>query len=314
MDDPRIDTRIRDLVAASDPLVGFYGPDSETWRIFRERAIFGGGPRALLLQLAHPAVAQGVVDHSAYREDTLGRARRTFEVMYTLTFGTCDEALAAASRMRRRHVPVRGVLPGGQGHYDARDPALLLWVMTTLIEGAYWVYDLLIEPLSEARRAASYLEIRRIFPLVGLDPDDAPETYAALRTYLETMMSGGALSVTPAGRETFERLIEGDPSTLVTTVFDLKPAWLRGLFDSRPVRATSQQVMRAWASAMLSPALRAGFGLTWGRRDRAVWAATSGLMRQTVKAMPPTLRYMPQYHAALARLSAASETSQMVPR
>ena len=36
---------------------GLYGPDSEAWRLNREAMLLlGAGPRALLLQLAHPAV------------------------------------------------------------------------------------------------------------------------------------------------------------------------------------------------------------------------------------------------------------------
>ncbi|MEM9822996.1 MAG: hypothetical protein AAF985_18090, partial [Bacteroidota bacterium] len=39
---------------------GFFGPDSVTWRIYREPSLLLGGVSALLLQIAHPAVAEGV--------------------------------------------------------------------------------------------------------------------------------------------------------------------------------------------------------------------------------------------------------------
>ena len=53
----------------SGPRYG-YGPASEAWRLNREAMLLlGAGPRALLLQLAHPAVAAGVAEHSDFRTD-----------------------------------------------------------------------------------------------------------------------------------------------------------------------------------------------------------------------------------------------------
>ena len=54
----------------------------------------------MLLQVAHPKIAQGVADHSRYREDPLGRGIRTFTAVYSIVFGTRDEAIAAAQRVR----------------------------------------------------------------------------------------------------------------------------------------------------------------------------------------------------------------------
>ena len=50
--------------------IGMFGPGSEAWQLDREAMlILGVGPRALLLQLADPAVAAGVDEHSDFRED-----------------------------------------------------------------------------------------------------------------------------------------------------------------------------------------------------------------------------------------------------
>jgi uncharacterized protein (DUF2236 family) len=49
---------------------GMFGPGSEAWRLDREAMLLlGAGPRALLMQLAHPAVAAGVAEHSDFRAD-----------------------------------------------------------------------------------------------------------------------------------------------------------------------------------------------------------------------------------------------------
>src|ERR1700758_1048891 len=86
-----------------DPRLGFFGPDSITWRVNREAAIFLGAGRALLLQLAHPWVAAAIADQSNVFVDPLGRFHRTFNVAFTLVFGTLAQALAVARRLHLRH-------------------------------------------------------------------------------------------------------------------------------------------------------------------------------------------------------------------
>ena len=59
-------------------------------------------PRALLLQLAHPWVAAAIAQHSRALADPIGRFHRTFNITFTLVFGTLDEALRAARHLRRQ--------------------------------------------------------------------------------------------------------------------------------------------------------------------------------------------------------------------
>ena len=49
-----------DPVITPDPVLGFYGPGSQMWRVNREAVLLGAGPAALLLQVAHPLIAEGV--------------------------------------------------------------------------------------------------------------------------------------------------------------------------------------------------------------------------------------------------------------
>ena len=62
--------------------------------------MLAGWGRAILLQLAHPLVAQGVADHSGFAADRRGRVRRlqrTLRAMLALTFGTAEEVAEAAA-------------------------------------------------------------------------------------------------------------------------------------------------------------------------------------------------------------------------
>src|SRR2546428_3358008 len=118
-------------------------PAPMTWRLHREVVLLDGWGRAILLQLAHPLVAQGVADHSGFATQRRGhvkRLKRTLRAMLALTFGTPEEAEKAAAGINRIHDRVHGRLAQAAGAfapgtpYSAHDPALLAWVHVTLID------------------------------------------------------------------------------------------------------------------------------------------------------------------------------------
>jgi uncharacterized protein (DUF2236 family) len=86
-----------------------------------------GGVSALLLQALHPLAMAGVAEHSGYREDPLGRLRRTAAFVGTTTFGTVAEAEGAIAQVQRVHRRVRGTAPDGRP-YSADDPELVTFI------------------------------------------------------------------------------------------------------------------------------------------------------------------------------------------
>src|SRR5438094_10377606 len=109
-------------------------------RLNREMFLLLGGTAALLMQVAHPLVAAGVEGHSDFRRDPIGRLRRTLNTTLAVVFAEPGHARAALRRIDRRHGSVRGSTTGGQP-YDARDPALLLWVQATLVLTSLRLYE-----------------------------------------------------------------------------------------------------------------------------------------------------------------------------
>ncbi len=85
------------------------------------------GVSALLLQTLHPLAMAGVAEHSGYREDPLGRLRRTATFVGTTTFGTIAEAEAAIAQVHRVHRRVKGTAPDGRP-YSAADPELVTFI------------------------------------------------------------------------------------------------------------------------------------------------------------------------------------------
>jgi len=111
---------------AGDP--GLFGPDTITWRIHADfPGMLAGGLCALMLQALHPRVVAGVWDHSDFRDDLIGRLRRTTAFVAGTSFAGTAEAQRLVARVRTIHGRVRGETADGQP-YSADDPDLLAWV------------------------------------------------------------------------------------------------------------------------------------------------------------------------------------------
>jgi uncharacterized protein (DUF2236 family) len=109
---------------------GWFGPDSMTWRVHAELpSMLAGGLCALMLQLLHPRALAGVYDHSNFREDLVGRLRRTTAFVAGTTYAPTAEVEKLVARVRRIHASVRGSVDGVA--YAADDPELLTWVHVT---------------------------------------------------------------------------------------------------------------------------------------------------------------------------------------
>src|ERR671918_2013528 len=99
----------RDTGVANERDLGLFGPHSVSWRVHRETTVLFGGARALLMHGAHPLVIAGARETGFYERNPWKRLERTLFLTYSLTFGTREEALAAAERINEVHRRVRGV-------------------------------------------------------------------------------------------------------------------------------------------------------------------------------------------------------------
>lgn len=253
-----------------------------TWRVNCEVAVHLGGMRALLMQIAHPKVAQGVADHSDFRGNPLGRLRRTFDSVHAMVFGTRDEALHAAIRLRRVHESVQGELAtpvnGLTRQYRANDPDLLLWVFATLIDSAILSYETFVRPLTTAEKQQLYGESKVFARLSGVQPDALPADLDAFTEYVCGMIDHGPLVITPIAAQIAETLLKGPPP----------------LYPFQP----SNYVL---AAGMLPEQLRERLGIRWNPPVQAAWAIGRRVVRRVVPRMPDALRYVPSSRRALRR-------------
>jgi len=273
-----------------DPVLGFYGPGSRMWRINREAVLLGAGPTALLLQLAHPLVAEGVAAHSDFEADPAGRLRRTLRTTLAMVFGDGPAAEAAVRRLNGVHATVRGEVADPEARlvaerYRALDPALLLWVQATLIWTSVQAYERWVGPLSPEDREAFWGEARQVGARLGIPLDQSPTDWTAFEAYMDRMLGPtGPIRVTVVGRR-LGRLVVHSPVPFL-------PAPLAAL-------------MTLPAVALLPAPIRAGYGLPWGAGHARLARGLDRTIRLWVSLMPRAWRAMPQARAADARAAAA---------
>lgn len=110
---------------------GFYGPESDVWKVHGSLATLVGGVRALLMQAAYPAALAGVSQHSAYDTDPLGRLERTTRWLTITSFGSTQAIEKEARRVNALHSHVQGSYQDStsqERHYRASHERHLLWV------------------------------------------------------------------------------------------------------------------------------------------------------------------------------------------
>src|SRR5579884_3375739 len=157
------------------------------WRLHREVVAVLGWGAAILLQLAHPLVALGAVEHSQFRARPDGawrRFRHTAAAMQAFALGSPDEAARAARVVNALHARVEGVVrepaacfPAGTP-YAARDAGLLLWVHATVLLATVRAYELFVGPLTPVERDRYCAQAWRWGRLLGIPATDLPRDWA----------------------------------------------------------------------------------------------------------------------------------------
>jgi uncharacterized protein (DUF2236 family) len=270
-----------------DPRAGIHGPDSASWRIERETILLAGGGRAALLQLAHPAVAYAIDQHSSTRDDVLGRFRRTFEHVFAIAFGELPEALDSARRVHDIHRRIVGTIPIDVGkvlagtRYHANDAEALRWVYATLVDTAVQVTELVRGRLSRRSRDAYVQSSHQFARMFGVPEAMLLPDWAAFSAYVDGMLASGTIAVAPPARE--------------------MAAFLLGRGDGQPQAALSRWSERV-AAALLPPRLRDEFGLRWSLGDAARVRLAIAALRPTYALLPPAVRWNPAYQYAVCRL------------
>ena len=265
------------------------GEGSISWQVNREIVAVAGWGRAILLQLAHPAVAAGVHDHSSFRGSLRASFRRlhsTVGAMLQITFGDTEQMISAAAGINAIHDRVRGQVSPREGDtYSAHDPELQRWVHATLVQSIPMTFELLVRPLTGDERDRYCAESTIMEPLLGMPSGWLPRTAAEMDRYIESMLNGGRLAVT-------------DTSRALARAVLYPPYWRLGWPAFR--------FMQLLTIGTLPPSIRAAYGFTWRERDARAFSRWLRLLRTTLRVLPAFVRHWPASRSAAAPTLALS--------
>ena len=264
---------------------GLFGPASMVWEVHADfTSMMVGGIAALLLQMLHPLALAGVWDHSNFRQDLIGRLRRTSLFIAGTSYGGVADAERLIDKVRSIHQQVVGQAPDGRP-YAASDPALLTWVHVAEVHCFLNAYLRYCNPeLPGAEQDRYYAEVALIARRLGAQ--GVPDSRQAVSAYLAAMRP--QLLCDERTREVV-RLLHAAPM----------PSLLARPFGGLMMQA-SFDLLPTWASALLGesvpawrrPLIRAGVQRTaqllrWGVADNSAAQRARRRLLTTGPAEPP---------------------------
>ena len=262
----RVQALFHDPARNETPVVrsdaALFRPDSVIWRVHGDvTTMMIGGVTALLLQMLHPAALAGVWEHSTFRNDMLGRLRRTARFIAVTTYAERSQADAAIDRVKAVHEHVRGTLPDGTP-YCASDPELLAWVHVCETIGFLDAWIRYREPtMSRADQDAYVAQAAVVALRLGADP--VPQTRAEAEALLQQFrprLAGGervrAVAAMILDQPAKSRIAAPAQRLLMEAAVDLLPGWAKSMHGRR-------------VETLQIPAVRGG---TWAMAQTLHWA------------------------------------------
>ena len=161
------------------------GPGAISWEVNGHLAsVFAAGLGAIVMEVLHPSVMDGVYTQSSYRTQPQRRAQETLGYVLRTTFGNTEAATAVIERVKRIHGRVAGTRADGVA-YRALDPDLIAWVHTCIPWAVMTAFDRYARPLSTDEKDR-YLREQAVVGRMG-GAEWVPESVAELDAYVERM-------------------------------------------------------------------------------------------------------------------------------
>ncbi|PRX45421.1 uncharacterized protein (DUF2236 family) [Prauserella shujinwangii] len=268
------------------------GPGSVTWRHFAAAPGVLLSGTGLLLQVAHPVVGQGVLDHSEFRHRPWRRAWDTHLSTLRFVYGMGHGAHAEGRRLREVHRNIKGVLngPGAPGRrYHALDPKAYSWVHLTLARFLVDTAATFGDPLDDVELEQMWREFRAIGRALGIRPHHMAATWAEAEELFDRTVHE-TLEANQSTADVLAALTDpASPSRLLP-----RPLWR---LLSRP----AARVVRLTTVGTLPPVLRERMNLTWTERDARNLDRLARTVRAVYRRLPEPLRYPPIAYSLILR-------------
>jgi uncharacterized protein (DUF2236 family) len=235
------------------------------WRAAGDLRLLAASGYALLLQVAHPTVGAGVMEHSNFREDPWGRLLRTLDYVNGSIYGGPAMAAEIGARVRAMHKGIKGVTPDGE-RYHALEPGAYAWVHATLASSLIDGHRVFGTQMSRAEAEDFWAEWRRLGRFIGVRDGDLPERWEDFGPYFDRVVDT-ELKDNPTVHMVLDTLSRPKAPPGMP-----RRAW-------RVLRQPIARVQRVQTVGMLPPRLRAKLNLPWSAGDERLFLFVAALSR-----------------------------------
>ncbi|RDW68811.1 oxygenase MpaB family protein [Aspergillus mulundensis] len=272
---------------------------SELQKVAKEGIALGAGAAAILLQIAHPLVGQGVADHSTFASRTISRTQYTQMYIFAMIFGTNQEKAAMKEWVDKAHSRVKGEVARGLRKsevYDAMNPELQLWVAATIYVSMVGMYERVYGELPPLRAELVYQAFACMGTSLQVPRDMWPVDRKAFKVYWDDVVNN-QLDVTADARGVLDELFH--PRGL--------PLW------ARPIAWVLLTIVRPVTIEQLPLNVREVFGLKSTRTTRAVTSLFMSTVAVTYPLTPGFIRHWQKaYSMRLMRKRMRSRGGKLV--
>ncbi|MCP2299487.1 Uncharacterized conserved protein, DUF2236 family [Nocardia amikacinitolerans] len=222
-------------------------------------------PRAVALQILHPAIAAGLVEHTHVR--LWEHKKRTVSSMITIAYSSRD----LRSLIRYGHEHVKGVDDAGR-RYHALHPEVFFFQHATYVDTLVTAIETFARPLTALEHERLYAECCDWYDRYGISTRHVPQTWPQFTEYFadacDSMLRRSAHS-----------------DRLAAQV--LRPdAWIPRRLPDFAVRALQHERARELLDVRS------------GTADRAALEVYAGTVRTAMAAAPPRIRLVRQARPA----------------
>ncbi|MHB8467832.1 MAG: oxygenase MpaB family protein [Acidimicrobiales bacterium] len=273
------------------------GPDSLLWRWAGDSRIALIGGTIGLLQLMHPAIGAGVLEHSDFFADPYDRVFRSLPWILGVVYD--EDGEATGHTVRDFHRSIKGVDTDGR-RYHALDPETFWWAHATFQFMAEQVADRFdTHRVTSGEREQLYQEGVEWYRRYGVSMRPVPADREAFAEKWDRMCSE-TLEMNPAVEFVLETLARPRaPRSLPAPLHRVQP-----LLRIRAVRQLAFVPIRITVIGGLPPIVRERFGITLSRADQAALDAIEAAVRNTWHLLPASQRWQPRALSAWRRVGA----------
>lgn len=239
-----------------------------------EGVLLAGAGRAVLLQIANPAIGHAIAEHSNFSERPLDRLRSTMSYVYAVVYGTSGQVAAVRRAVNRAHAHVLRQPDAASKGYNAFDAETQLWVVATLYDTMVTVHEKIHGPLDDASADVVYREYAKIGTTLQLPEKMWPVDRVAFREYWNRALAG----------------MEADEVAVRVARELLYPS------AGPVVMRLVMPLARLITAGLLPHQLRKDFRLPWNRRHRLCFDHTINLLAKVYPLLPQRLRHWPKNH------------------